>query len=82
MPVRWMTCDRFNVGTYCILHFTSFSIGMGFKSVRRYPPQSDTASAHLVNLLGLEGILKDLEVGNELILVLGVHLNSQHLHVA
>ena len=82
MPVRWIRLRSTQMETYCILHFTSFSIGIGFECDQHELPHSDTASTHLFNFLGFEDILKNFEVGDELILMLSVHLNSRHLHVA
>lgn len=37
---------------------------------------------HLVDLLGFEGVLEDLEICDELVFVLGVHLDPGHRHIA
>ena len=37
---------------------------------------------HLFDFVGAEGVLEDLEVGDELVLVLRVHLDTGHWHVA
>lgn len=39
-------------------------------------------TAYLVELVGFEAVLENLEVGNEFILVLSVHLDSRHWYVA
>lgn len=67
-----------------VLHFAFHKpfYGNRLRRVEHDLPRSDRLSAHLFNLFGFEEILKNLEVGDELILVLGIHLNSPHLHVA
>lgn len=57
-------------------------MGMGFDKVNQASPYSDRESANLFDLLGFEDILKNLEVGDKLIFVLSIHLDSRHLHVA
>ena len=37
---------------------------------------------HLFDFVGAEGVLEDLEVGNELVLVLRVHLDASHRYIA
>lgn len=82
MSVREMALRSIEVGTHCILHFTSFSMGMGFKNVKHDLPHSNRVTAYLVELVGFEAVLENLEVGNEFILVLSVHLDSRHRYVA
>ena len=38
--------------------------------------------AYLLDLVATESVLEDLEVGDELVLVLGVHLDTGHWYVA
>ena len=44
--------------------------------------RGDVVSGYLFDLLGFEDVLKNLEVGDELILVFSVHLHSRHGYVA
>ena len=37
--------------------------------------------AYLLDFVATEGVLEDLEVGDELVLVLGVHLDTGHWYV-
>jgi len=57
-------------------------MGMGFKNVKHDLPHSNRVTAYLVELVGFEAVLENLEVGNEFILVLSVHLDSRHRYVA
>ena len=41
-----------------------------------------TCSTRLVNLLRPEDVLEDLEVGNELVLMFGIHIDPLHLNIA
>lgn len=82
MPVRQVVLGSIELGTHCILHFTSFSTRMGFKNVKHGLPYRDKITAYLFDLVGLEGVLENLEVGNEFILMLSIHLDSRHRQVA
>jgi len=64
------------------LHFTSLSTGMGFKNVKHDFLYNDKVTGYLFDLVGFEAVLENLEVGNEFILVLSIHLDSRHRQVA
>lgn len=48
---------------------------MGFGNIKHNLSYTNTEYAYLIDLLGFEDVLKNLEVGDVLIFVLSVHLN-------
>ena len=81
MPVRWKGLRSISVETYCILHLTSFSTRMGFEGVKYDLLHSGIVATYLVDFFGFEDILENLEVGDEFILVLGIHLDTRHRYI-
>ena len=57
-------------------------MGMGFEGVKYDLPHSGVVTTCLFDLFGFEDILENLEVANEFILVLGIHLDSCHRYIA
>jgi hypothetical protein len=71
--------------THCILHFVSFSTGIGCVAAWRERcccGRLEAIWTHLVDLLRFEDVLHDFVVREELVLVLRVHLDSPHRHIA
>lgn len=56
-------------------------MGMGFKGVKYALSHGGMVTTCLVDLFGFEDILENLEVANEFILVLGIHLDSRHRYI-